>query len=102
MKSLVAVVSFAAVLLLVVACGDGDEAPDTPDHPETTPTAEVDDSGIPYTTETFRGYARQSLSSRWQDQFVPTASVQEAMLTPSQVSAYWIRGRRIHLRADIN
>ncbi len=33
-----------------------------------------------------RGYARQSLSSRWQDQRVPTASVQEAMLTPSQVS----------------
>ncbi len=62
MKSLVAVVSFAAVLLLVVACGDGDEAPDTPDHAETTPTAEVDDSGFPYTTETFVNDSRQAAS----------------------------------------
>ena len=53
MKSLLAGVSFAAVLLLVVACGDGDEAPDTSRRSETTPTAEVDDGTFPSAIETF-------------------------------------------------
>ncbi len=62
MRSLVAVVSFAAVLLLVVACGDGDDAPDTPGHAETTPTAEVDGIGFPFATETFVNDSKQAAS----------------------------------------
>ena len=61
MKSLVGVASLAGVLLLAAACGDGDDAPDTP-GPETTATAEGDDSAFPSAVETFVNDSQQAAS----------------------------------------